>query len=68
MHERDEHAIKEAVKAMTEAEQRKIVKEAIKELMGEYIRTFGWWSTRTLSLLVLGALILFILQVNGWTR
>lgn len=68
MNERDEYATKQAIKAMADAQQRQLIKDAIKELLGEYVNTFGWWSTRTLALLVLGAAIMFVLQVNGWSK
>lgn len=68
MNERDESAVKEAVKAMAQSEQRAIVKAAIKELLSEYVAQFGWWSSRTLALLAIAALVLFILKVNGWAQ
>lgn len=68
MNERDENAVKAAIKALEEGEQRALVKAAIKELLAEYVAKFGWWSSRTLGLLAIGALVLFILRVQGWVQ
>lgn len=68
MNERDEQAVKAAIKAMEASEQREIVKQAVKELLAEYAKAFGWWSLRYLSVALIGAVILFILYANGWTK
>lgn len=68
MNERDEFAVKAAIKAMEDSAQREIVKQAVKELLAEYAKSFGWWSLRYIGVALIGALVLFILYANGWAK
>lgn len=68
MNERDELAVKEAVKEMDSRVLRGVVKDAVKELLGDYVRLFGWWSLRTVSVAALGAMIVLILWVAGYAK
>lgn len=47
---------------------RAVVKEAISEKIDEYVRRFGWWSLRTISLACVSAVIVFVLWANGYTK
>ena len=47
-------------------EQKRIVKEAIKEWCDEKLLAFGRWSFITILTATLGALFYFILSANGW--
>lgn len=44
------------------------LKEALKEWLDERVKDLGWWSLHTLTVLALGALTYFILQMNGWSK
>lgn len=68
MNERDETAIKAAIKDMDSRFLREIVKDAVKELVGDYVRLFGWWSLRTLSVAAVGAMIVAILWAAGYAK
>lgn len=68
MRERDEAAIKQAIKNMDRAEMREVVKEAFRELVGDYVRAFGWWSMRTLAVAAIGAAIVGILYAAGYAK
>lgn len=57
MNERDENAVKEAIKQVDEAEFKRLVKQAISEKLDEYVLKFGKWSVFTLSVLILGGLV-----------
>lgn len=47
-------------------EQKRLVKEAIKEWLDEQFARFGKWSLAALASLALAALVYFILSVSGW--
>ena len=64
MNERDEAAIKAAMKAMSHREQMDVVKAAVKELLADYAKAFGWWSLRCIAVAFVGAVFIFIV----WTR
>ena len=44
------------------------LKEALKEWLDEKFAEIGRWSFMTITALVLGALVLFILKMNGWSK
>ena len=52
----------------TDEHQKEIYKEAWKELIGEYVQKFGWFSISTMALLLIGALLYFILTHSGWVH
>lgn len=68
MNERDEAAVKEAIKEMDSRLLRDIVKDAVKELVGDYVRLFGWWSMRTLSVAAAGGVLVLILWAAGYVK
>ncbi|GAB2493871.1 hypothetical protein [Arenimonas alkanexedens] len=68
MNERDEAAIKEAVKELDARYMRAIVKEAVKELVAEYVRVFGWWSIRTIGVALAGAGIMLVMWAAGYAK
>lgn len=68
MNERDETTIKAAVRDMDAKVLREVVKDAFKELLADYVRQFGWWSLRTLSLAAIGAAIVGILWAAGYGK
>jgi hypothetical protein len=68
MRERDGTVLKAILREMGADELRAVVKEAFRELLGEYARTFGWWSLRTIALASVGAVIVFVLWANGYTK
>ena len=66
MNERDEKAAKDAAKEVITNEQlRSAVKDAYKELIGDYIRTFGWWSLKTLGAMAIGGIVALALLVQA---
>ncbi len=68
MNERDEAAIKAAVKEMDSRLLREVIKDAVKELIDEYVRLFGWWSLRTLTVAAVGVLIMLALYAAGYAK
>ncbi len=66
MNERDEYAIKKSLESLDSRVLRDIFKEAWRELLREYVTAFGWFSISTIGLSVIGALIYFVLTMNGW--
>lgn len=68
MNERDEMAVKEAIKEMDAKLLRDLVKDAVKELVGDYVRVFGWWSMRTLAVAGVGGMIVGILWAAGYAK
>ena len=68
--QRDEELaqIRRNLTMLTKREMMEITKDAVKELMHEQVVTFGWWSIRTLSTLILGGLILLALYLGGWPK
>ncbi len=53
---------------MTHDESKEILKEALKEWLDEKLAEFGWFSLKTLAIAGLGALVYFILVMNGWSK
>lgn len=68
---------------MTEHEQRRLTdlspeeyrrelregaKEGFKELVNEYVQHFGLFSLRVLGVASIGALITFVLMMDGWKK
>lgn len=51
---------------MSDKEAKEALKEALKEWLDEQFATFGRWSFRALAVAAIGALVYFILQMNGW--
>lgn len=49
-------------------DEKRIVKEAIKEWLDEQVLTFGKWSLRVIFGVILGALTYFVLAMNGWHK
>lgn len=49
-------------------EQKDVVKQAFKEWLDEKFATFGKWSAVSIAAMALGALLYFILRMNGWVR
>lgn len=47
-------------------EQKRLVKEAIKEWLDQQFATFGKWSMAAIASLALAALVYFILTMSGW--
>lgn len=43
-------------------------KEAFKEMVREAITEFGKWSLKTLGVLLVGSLIVFVLWANGYVK
>jgi hypothetical protein len=52
----------------TDQETKDVLKEALKEWLDEKFAELGKWSFRTITVMCLGALTYFILQVNGWHK
>lgn len=61
-------AAKIAITGLDNFSLREIVKSAIKELIREQAQEFGWWTAKTATVAILGAVILFVLYVNGWVH
>lgn len=53
---------------MSDPETKDALKEALKEWLDDKFAELGKWSFRTISVVALGALTYFILQVNGWHK
>lgn len=68
MNERDEAAIKAAVKEMDSRLLREVIKDAVKELIADSVRVFGWWSLRTLTVAAVGGLIMLALYAAGYAK
>jgi hypothetical protein len=49
-------------------QQKRIIKEALKEWLDEKFAAFGKWSFFSLAAAGLAALVFFILWVNGWHK
>ncbi len=49
-----------------EEKQIRIYKTAWKELLGEYVQKFGWFSLSVIGVATIGALIWFVLISQGW--
>lgn len=47
-------------------DEKEVLKQALKEWLDEKFAQLGRWSLSTITLLTLGALVYFILSVNGW--
>lgn len=50
------------------AEVKSAMKTAIKEWLDEKFAEFGWFSAKALMAAALGALLYFILTMNGWHK
>lgn len=57
-----------ALNGLAGDEQKRIVKEAIKEWLSEQAATFGWWSIKTLGSVILAALLILALWSQGWHK
>lgn len=68
MTERDEDALKRAVKRMENDALREVVKDAMKELLRDAVGDGAFWLLKYLATAALGAVIIFILWVNGWVQ
>lgn len=44
------------------------VKEAFKEWVDEKVQAFGWWSLKTIGMLIVGAILYFFVQTHGFKR
>ncbi len=55
-------------KIISDPELKVALKEALKEWLDEKFAELGKWSVRTITVMALGALTYFILQVNGWHK
>lgn len=44
------------------------LKEALKEWLNEKLSELGMWSFKTIAVAGLGALVYFILTMNGWHK
>ena len=53
---------------MSREEEKQLLKEALKEWLDDKLSEFGWFSIKTLVIAAMGALVYFILLMNGWTR
>ena len=53
---------------LKDPEIKQVLKDALKEWLDEKFAELGKWSFRTISVIALGALTYFILQVNGWHK
>ena len=51
---------------MNDEKQKELYKQAWKELLDEYVLKFGWFSIATITLLIIGALVYFVLTNQGW--
>jgi hypothetical protein len=60
--------MKAVLREMGPDELRAAVKEAFRELLGDYVRMFGWWSIRTIAVAGVGAVIVLILWAGGWKQ
>jgi hypothetical protein len=52
----------------TDEHQKEIYKQAVKELINDYVQKWGWFSITTMALLLVSALIYFILNHIGWVH
>lgn len=48
--------------------QKKLFKEAYKELLQEFAAKFGWWAGKVIALAITGAVIYFVLSMSGWVK
>lgn len=53
---------------MAEEDQKRVIKEALKEWMDDKFAQFGKWSAAGLAALALAALVVLILWSQGWHR
>lgn len=53
---------------MDSDDQKRAVKEALKEWLDEKFSEFGKWSLAGFGAMALAALIYFILKMNGWNH
>jgi len=57
--------VRENLHSLTKKEVMEATKEAVKELVREHVTMFGWWSLKTLSVSILGAVIIFAIYVEN---
>ena len=53
---------------LNEEKTKEALKEALKEWLNEKLAELGLWSLRTIAVAGLGALVYFILTMNGWHK
>jgi hypothetical protein len=53
---------------MSDEETKEALKEALREWLDDKLAQFGMWSLKALFAAALGALIYFILTMNGWHK
>lgn len=53
---------------INENQVKEALKEALKEWLNEKLAELGLWSFRTIAVAGLGALVYFILSMNGWHK
>ncbi|MBN50001.1 MAG: hypothetical protein CMN85_10700 [Spongiibacteraceae bacterium] len=68
MTEQEKRRLADLSPAEYRRELREGAKEGVKELMGDYVREFGWFSLRVLGVASIGAVITFILMMDGWKK
>lgn len=64
----DTDETKRVLNQLSQNELKLTVKAAIKEWLDEQALKFGKWTLRWIALAALGALLYFILTMQGWTH
>jgi 2-phosphoglycerate kinase len=60
--------IKKKLRDISKREMIDVMKQAIKEVLHEQVTNFGWWSIRSLSILIIGGLALLAIYLGGWPK
>jgi len=60
--------IKKKLRDISKREMIDVMKDAIKEVLHEQVTQFGWWSIRSLSILIIGGLALMAIYLGGWPK